>query len=135
MKSSILKLKLYSVLIGLSVGMLELYIGHRFILDKLLIGRDYNFVYESFFAPTYYGLTKSFIVAVVFFLVSLFAPKNKTNPIIVGILGAAIFGLYYYFTFPRSSFYSSALIGIVHFSFIAGTIYIFNKIFKFKTYD
>ena len=89
MKSSILKLKLYSVLIGLSVGMLELYIGHRFILDKLLIGRDYNFVYESFFAPTYYGLTKSFIVAVVFFLVSLFAPKNKTNPIIVGILGAA----------------------------------------------
>ena len=24
------------------------YIGHRFILDKLLVGKDYNFVYESF---------------------------------------------------------------------------------------
>lgn len=134
MKPPVLKLVIYSVLLGLSVGILELYIGHRLILDKLLIGRDYNFVYESFFAPTYYGLIKSFVVAIVFFLVSLFAPQNKTNPIIVGILGAAIFGLYYYFTFPRSSFYSSALIGIVHFSFIAGTAYIFNKKIKTK-YD
>ena len=48
MRSSILKLKLCSVLTGLSVGILELYIGHRFILDKLLVGKDYNFVYESF---------------------------------------------------------------------------------------
>ena len=132
MKSSILKLKLYSVLTGLSVGILELYIGHRFILDKLLVGKDYNFVYESFFAPTYYGLSKSVIVAIVFFFTYLLAPKNKTNPIIVGILGTAIFGLYYYFTFPRSSFYSSALIGIVHFSFIAGITHVFNKILKLK---
>ena len=132
MRSSILKLKLCSVLTGLSVGILELYIGHRFILDKLLVGKDYNFVYESFFAPTYYGLSKSVIVAIVFFFTYLLAPKNKTNPIIVGILGTAIFGLYYYFTFPRSSFYSSALIGIVHFSFIAGITHVFNKILKLK---
>lgn len=132
MNPPIFKLIFYSLLLGLAVGILELYIGHRFILDKLLIGRDYNFVYESFFAPTYYGFTKSFIVAIVFFLVSLFAPKNKTNPIIIGILGTAIFGLYYYLTFPRASFYSAALIGVVHFSFIAGITYAFNKILKLK---
>src|SRR3990167_7560786 len=132
MKSSVFKLIFHGLWLGLSVGMLELYIGHRFILDKLFIGRDYNFVYESFFAPTYYGLAKSIIVAIVFFLTYLMAPKNKTNPIIVGISGAAIFGLYYYITFPRASFYSAALIGIVHFSFIAGITYFFNKIFKLK---
>ena len=39
MKSFTFKLIFYSLLLGLSVGILELYIGHRFILDKLLIGR------------------------------------------------------------------------------------------------
>lgn len=129
MKPFILKLICYGVLVGALVGVLELNIGHRFILDPLLLDKGYNFVYESYFAPTYYGFTKSIIAAITFFFVSLFALKQKLKPIVMaaltGILGTAIFGAYYYFTFPRSTFYSAAIIGIVHFSFIAAISYIF----------
>ena len=127
---AILKLVLCSLIVGLLVGLLELYIGHRFILDPLLYEKDLNFIYESYFAPTYYGFTKSVIVSIVFFLTYLILPKAKFKPAIVGIFGTIILGLYYYFTFPRSTLYSSAIIGLVHFSFIAGITYIFSKIFK-----
>lgn len=136
MKSSSLKLIFYSILVGALVGVLELNIGHRFILDPLLLGKGYNFVYESYFAPTYYGLAKSIIAAITFFFVYVFAAKQKLNPIITaaatGILGTAIFGIYYYFTFPRSTFYSAAIIGIVHFSFIAAISYIFVRFLQSK---
>src|SRR3989338_1187473 len=124
------KLILCSILVGLLVGMLELYIGHRFILDPLLYGKDLNFVYESYFAPTYYGFIKSVVVSIVFFLVYLTMPKTKLKPTIIGILGTSIFGAYYYLTFPRSTLYSSAIIGLVHFSFIAVITYIFTKVLK-----
>lgn len=126
----IAKLIFVGVLAGFSTGLLELYIGHRFILDKLLLGKDLNFIYESFFFPTYYGLAKSIVVALTFFLVYLLMPKIRIKPLLTGILGTSIFGIYYYFTFPHASFYSSFIIGIVHFSFIAGITYIFAKISK-----
>lgn len=129
-KSIILGLILYSLIAGIAVGVFELYIGHRLILEPLLYNKDPNFVYESYFAPTYYGLTKSIIASIVFFLVYLTMPKTKFKPAIVGILGAIVFGLYYYFTFPPASFYSDILIGIVHFSFIAGVSYLAAKIFR-----
>jgi len=132
--SFLLKLFFSSLIVGALVGVLELFIGHRFILDPLLYNNDAGFVYESFFAPTYYGLTKSIVVAITFFLVYLCASKSKLKPIIksaiVGILGTIIFGIYYYFTFPATTGSSSAIIGIVHFSFIFGVSYLFTKLAK-----
>lgn len=131
-----LKLIFYSIVAGFLVGILELYIGHRFILDPLLYDKDPGFVYESYFAPTYYGFTKSIVVSLVFFFVYFFTFKKNINSIlksiIIGILGTVIFGIYYYFTFPRSTFFGGAIIGIVHFLFISGTCFIFAKIAKLK---
>lgn len=133
---SVLKLILFSLIAGALVGVLELFIGHRFILDPLLYDKDPGFVYESYFAPTYYGLTKSIVAGLVFFLVFLFTSKKKIKPIIkaaiIGIVGTIIFGIYYYLTFPKTSFSSSGIIGIVHFSFIAGISYLVTKVGKVK---
>lgn len=130
MKKFFPRLIVGSLVTGFALGVLELYIGHRFILDPLLYEKDYNFVYESFFQPTYYGFAKSIVVAIVFFLVYLIKPRNKFNPLIVGVLGTALFGLYYYFTFPRTNFYSSTLIAVVHFSFMAIISCVGAKLFK-----
>ncbi len=136
LKAFIPKLILYSLIVGALVGVLELFIGHRYILDPLLYDKDPGFVYESYFAPTYYGLSKSIVVALTFFLVYLAAFKTKLKPIlkaaIVGLAGTVIFGIYYYLTFPHSTSTSSAIIGIVHFSFIAGISYLFVKLVKLK---
>lgn len=125
--SFIPKLILFSLVAGVLAGVLELYLGHGFILNPLLYDKDQNFVYESYFSPTYYGMTKSLVVAIAFFLVFLFTRKTNLKiifkAIIVGILGTTIFGIYYYFTFPRVTSSASSLIGVVHFSFIAGTSY------------
>lgn len=133
---SILKLIIYSLVAGVLVGLIELYVGHRFILDPLLYGKDLNFVYESYLAPTYYGLTKSIVVVLTFFFVYLFTRKNNMSQglksIIIGLLGTIIFGIYYYLTFPRVNILDGAIIGIVHFSFIAGITYLFTKIAKVK---
>ena len=129
------KLIIFSVVIGILVGVLELVIGHRFILDPLLY-EDLGFVYESYFAPTYYGLTKTIIISIVTFLTYLFGFKKKIKPIlkavIVGVAGTIILGIYYYFTFPSVASASSALIGIVHFSFIFGITYIADRLVKFN---
>jgi len=129
------KLIIFSVVIGILVGVLELVIGHRFILDPLLY-EDLGFVYESYFAPTYYGLTKTIIISIVTFLTYLFGFKKKIKPIlkavIVGVAGTIILGIYYYFTFPRISFFGGAVIGTVHFLFIAGIPYLFAKMMKLK---
>jgi hypothetical protein len=134
--SFIIKLVVFSVIAGFLTGVLELYVGHRFILNPLLYDKDANFVYESFFAPTYYGLTKSIVVSIVFFFVYLLTFGKRIIPIIkaaaVGILGSAIFGIYYYITFPRVSLFGGVAIGIVHFLFIAGVPYLFTKIIKFN---
>lgn len=131
-----IKLVIYSLINGFLVGFLELYIGHRFILDPLLYEKDLGFVYESYLYPTYYGLTKSIVVAIVFFLVFFFTSKTNfgllAKSAIIGVLGTAIFGAYYYLTFPHTSFYSSAIIGIVHFLFIFGVSFIFAKLVKQK---
>lgn len=136
LKSFIPKLILYSLLAGILVGVAELYLGHRYILDPLLYDRDPGFVYESYLAPTFYGLTKSIVVAITFFLVYLATFKTKLKPIIkpaiVGILGTLFFGIYYYLTFPATTSSSSTIIGIVHFSFIGGISYLFSKIVKLK---
>ena len=50
--------------------------------------------------------------------------------VLTGILGTALFGLYYYFTFPSVGLYATALVGIVHFSFISVITYAFSKIAK-----
>lgn len=130
------KLILYSLITGMLVGVLELFIGHRFILDPSLYDKDPGFIYESYFAPTYYGLTKSIVVALTFFSVYLLTLKKKIKPVvksaIIGIIGTLVFGIYYYLTFPRSSISSGIIIGIVHFSFIAGITYLFSKIVKLK---
>jgi hypothetical protein len=126
----------YSVIVGALTGVLELFIGHRFILDPLLYDKDPGFVYESYFAPTYYGFTKSIVVAIVFFLVYLLTSGIKMRPLlkasIIGILGTVFFGIYYYFTFPHVTLYGDAVIGIVHFLFIAGVSYGFIKLFHLK---
>ncbi len=133
---STLKLIIYSAVTGMLVGLIELYVGHRFILNPLLYNKDLNFVYESYLAPTYYGLTKSIVVALVFFFVYLFTRRNNLSQglksIIIGLVGTITFGLYYYFTFPRVTVLNGAIIGVVHFSFIAGITYLFAKIFKVK---
>ncbi len=135
-KEFIPKLILFSLITGILVGVLELFIGHRLILDPLLYEKDPGFVYESYFAPTFYGLTKTIAVAITFFLVYLSTFRTKLKPIIksaiVGLAGTIIFGIYYYITFPHSTSSSSAIIGIVHFSFIAGITYIVTKLTKFK---
>ena len=132
--SFFLKLVISALIVGILAGVLELFIGHRFILDPLLYNTDYGFVYESYFAPTWYGLTKSIVVALTFFFVYLCAKKIKLKPIIksaiVGILGTIIFGIYYYLTFPTTTSSSSLIIGIVHFSFIFGVSYLFTKLAK-----
>ncbi len=131
---SILMLIPYSLIAGALVGLLELYIGHRLILDPLLYAKDSGFVYESYLAPTFYGLTKSIVVAITFFLVYLFTLKTKMKTIvrsaIIGLTGTIIFGIYYYLTFPHTSSFSSWIIGIVHFTFIGGISYLFAKIAK-----
>ncbi len=136
LKSFILTLVIYSLIAGVLVGILELFIGHRFILDPLLYNQDPGFVYESYFAPTYYGLSKTIVVAITFFLVYLATLKMKIKPIIksaiIGLVGTFIFGVYYYITFPHSTSTSSAIIGLVHFSFIGGISYLFAKIVKLK---
>lgn len=128
----IASLLFYSIIVGVLTGLLELFIGHRFILDPLLYDKDLGFVYESYFAPTYYGLTKSIVVAIVFFIVYTFTAKYKIKPLlkssIIGIIGTILFGIYYYFTFPHVTFYGGAVIGLVHFLFIAGTSYGFIKL-------
>ena len=133
--SKIPKLIIFSVVIGILVGVLELIIGHRFILDPLLY-EDLGFVYESYFAPTYYGFTKTIIVSIVTFLAYLFGFKKKIKPVfkavIVGIAGTIILGIYYYFTFPSVASASSALIGAVHFSFIFIIVYLADKLVKFS---
>ncbi len=136
LKSFIFILILYSLLAGLLVGFLELYIGHRYILDPLLYESDPGFVYETYLAPTYYGLTKTIVVAITFFLVYLATFKKKIKPIvksaIIGLIGTIIFGIYYYLTFPHSTSTSSVAIGLVHFSFIGGISYLVAKIVKLK---
>jgi hypothetical protein len=135
-KSLIPKLILSSLAIGILVGILELYIGHRFILDPLLYEKEAGFTYETYFAPTFYGMTKSIVVAITSFLVFLFTAKTKMNLLmksaLIGILGTTFFGIYYYFTFPHVGLYATVLVGIVHFSFIAGITYIFSKIVELK---
>ncbi len=135
-KEFIPKLVLFSLAVGILIGVLELFIGHRFILDPLLYDKDPNFVYETYLAPTYYGLSKTIVVAITFFLVYLLTFKKKVNTLlksaIIGIAGTIIFGVYYYFAFPRASSLSSIPIAIVHFSFIAGISYLFAKIVKLK---
>jgi hypothetical protein len=136
LKSFIPKLILFSLIVGILVGVLELFIGHRYILDPLLYNKDPGFVYESYFAPTYYGFSKSVVVAITFFLVYLFTFKNKMKPIlkaaIIGAVGTLVFGIYYYLTFPHTSSNSSWIIGLVHFTFIFGITYIVVKLTKFK---
>jgi len=131
-KGLIPRLALSAISVGILVGILELYIGHRFILDPLLYGVDTGFTYETYFSPTYYGMTKSIVVALTFFLVFLFTEKKKISLLmksaLVGILGTIIFGIYYYFTFPSVGIYATALVGIVHFTFIGGITYIFSKV-------
>jgi len=134
--SFIIKLAVCSLAVGFLTGVLELYIGHRFILDPLLYEKDLGFVYESYLFPTYYGLTKSIVVALAFFIVYL-ATHNKSvsrliKSVIVGILGTTIFGIYYYFTFPKVTLFGGLVIGIVHFVFIGGVPYLFTKLSKFK---
>ena len=136
LKQFLPKLALYSLIAGALVGVLELFIGHRFILDPLLYEKEAGFVYESYFAPTFYGLTKSIVVALTFFLVYLFTFNKKIKPLvksaIIGLAGTIIFGIYYYFIFPNVASSSSLLIGVVHFSFIAGISYLFAKLVKLK---
>jgi hypothetical protein len=128
----IAKLILISLVTGFSLGWVELNIGHRYILDKILLGKDPNFVYEYFWAPTYYGLTKSIVVAITFFLIYLSLPQIKLKPVIIGIMGTLIFGIYYYFTFPQTYVSSSLIIGIVHFVFITVVVYISSLLFDYK---
>jgi hypothetical protein len=136
LKQFIPKLVLYSLTVGVLAGVLELFIGHRFILDPLLYDKEAGFVYESYFAPTFYGLTKSIVVALTFFFVYLFTFNKKIKPVvksaIIGLVGTIIFGIYYYFVFPSVASSSSLLIGVVHFSFIAGTAYLLAKLIKLK---
>ncbi len=136
LKSYIPKLALYSLIVGLIVGVAELYIGHRYILDPLLYDKDPGFVYESYLAPTFYGLSKSIVTAITFFLVFLATFKTKLKPLIkaaiIGLAGTLIFGIYYYITFPSTTSNSSLIIGIVHFSFIGGISYLFSKLVKLK---
>lgn len=131
-----IKLIFYSLIAGFLTGILELYIGHRFILDPLLYDRDPGFVYESYLAPTYYGLTKSIVVALVFFVVYLFTLRINLSliwkSIVIGILGTVVFGIYYYLTFPRSTFFGSMIIGIIHFLFIAGISFILARSVKLR---
>lgn len=133
-KSFLPKLAISALAVGILVGVLELYIGHRFILDPLLYGQESGFTYETYFAPTFYGMTKSIVVAITFFLVFLLTAKKKINLLVksafVGIIGTTLFGIYYYFTFPPVGLYATALVGIVHFSFIGGITYAFSKIAK-----
>jgi hypothetical protein len=136
LKKFIPKLILYSLIAGALVGVLELFIGHRFILDPLLYGKDLGFVYESYFAPTFYGMTKSIVVALTFFFVYLLTFNKKMNTIaksaIIGLTGTIIFGIYYYLTFPSVNYSSGLIVGVVHFSFIAGISYLFAKLVKIK---
>lgn len=136
LKSFIPKLVLYSLITGFLVGFLELFIGHRFILDPLLYDKDPGFVYESYLAPTFYGLSKSIVSAVAFFLVYLFTFNKKIKPVIksaiIGLAGTIIFGIYYYITFPSVGSSSVWLIGLVHFTFIGGISYLFAKLVKLK---
>lgn len=136
LEMSVLKLIIYAVTIGVLVGVLELYIGHTYILNPLLYNKDLNFVYESYLAPTYYGLTKSIVVATVFFFVYFLTRKNNISQglksIIVGIIGTILFGIYYYFTFPRVTVLDASIIGVVHISFITVITYLSAKILKIK---
>ncbi|VVB83100.1 Uncharacterised protein [uncultured archaeon] len=136
LKKFIPKLVLYSLVAGILVGVLELFIGHRFILDPLLYGKDLGFVYESYFAPTFYGMTKSIVVALTFFLTYIFTFNKKINLLaksaIIGLVGTIIFGIYYYITFPTVTSSSGIIVGIVHFSFIAVISYVFAKLVKLK---
>lgn len=136
LKKFIPKLVLYSLIVGILVGVLELFIGHRLILDPLLYEKDLGFVYESYFAPTFYGMTKSIVVALTFFLVYLSTLNKKIKPLIksaiIGLAGTIIFGIYYYLTFPSVNYSSGLIVGVVHFSFIAGISYLFAKLVKLK---
>jgi len=130
-----LKLAIFSVVVGVLVGVLELVLGHRFILDPLLY-EDLGFVYETYFGPTYYGFTKTIIVSIVTFFIYLIGFKKKMNTIlktaIIGVVGTIILGIYYYFTFPSVASESSVLIGAVHFSFIFVIVYITDKLTRFS---
>ena len=132
MEASISKLLGISALAGLLAGFLELYAGHRFILDPLLYGKDSGFVYESFFAPTYYGLIKSIVVAIVFLFAYLAGKKIKYKSAFIGIAATFLFGVYYYILFPRVAISSALIITIVHFSFITAASYALAKISKLQ---
>jgi len=136
LKKFIPKLILYSLVAGILTGVLELLIGHRLILDPLLYGKDLGFVYEYYFAPTFYGMTKSIVVALTFFLVYIFTFNKKINLLaksaIIGLTGTIIFGIYYYLIFPTVSYSSGLIVGVVHFLFIAGISYLFAKLVKLK---
>ena len=82
----VLKLFFYSIVAGFLTGILELYIGHRFILDPLLYDKDPGFVYESYLAPTYYGFTKSIVVSLVFFFVYLFTFRKNIKSVLKSII-------------------------------------------------
>lgn len=135
-KGLIPRLALSALFVGLLTGILELYIGHRYILDPLLYGADPNFTYETYFAPTFYGMSKSIVVAITYFLVFWLAEKKKINLLaksaIVGVVGTILFGIYYYFTFPIASVTSGVIVGLVHFTFIGGITYIFSKIVNIR---
>ncbi len=134
-RSFLLQLVIIALIVGTLAGVLDLFIGHRLILDSLLAG-DPSFISESYFAPTYFGLTKLIAVAVTFFFVYLSASRSKLKPVakslIVGILGTLLFSIYYYLTSPSLAITSSLLIAAVHFIFIFGVTYLVVKLLKFK---
>lgn len=122
---------LTALLVGATASVLELYFGHAFILEPLL-ANDYNFIKETYFAPTYYGLIKMFVVFIAFFAVYYFFRKIKINKnLIVGILGTLLFGIYYYFIRPAPTAFSIISISIVHFIFIFISSWVGEKYLKF----
>lgn len=130
------KLILIALLIGILVGLAELFIGHRFILDPLLENVDSEAVHGTFFYPNYYGLVKSIIVAVTFFFVFLCCQKGEIKPAVksalVGVIALIIFGIYSNLVFPKPQFISTVITAMVHFVFVAGITFIIVKILKFK---
>ena len=130
------QLILIAILIGVIVSIVELFVGHKMILDPLLHEMDPNFISESYFAPTYYGLTKMIAVALTFFFIYLCTSKSKMKPILksamVGVIGTIIFGIYHSATLPNLSFISTAVLLLVHFVSIGAITFLIVKILKFQ---
>jgi len=128
----IARLIFVSFFTGFSFAWLEIYIGQRHILDKILLGRDPSFVYEYFWAPNYYGFAKFLAVTLAFLLTYTLLPEIKLKPLLIGFMETVALGIDYYLISPNIYLFSSVVIGLVHFIFITAMATVISLIFDYK---